>query len=66
MIGFMESNLLRFEGLTDQDITDVNAIIPDLQNLILIIQKHQDQFNRVMKVLLPVVQKVLDKQKELS
>ena len=66
MTGFLEDNLLRMEGLTDQDIADLNAILPDLQNLVGIAQTHQAQFNRVMVKLLPIINKVIAKQRTLT
>lgn len=66
MTGFIEDSLMRMEGLDDNDITNINAVLPDIQNLVSIAQSHQKQFNRVLSVLLPVVQKVIAKQRELK
>lgn len=66
MTGLIEDGMLRFEGLNDQDIANLNAILPDIQNLVLVVQKHQVQFNRVVRVLLPLIQKILAKQRELK
>lgn len=65
MTGFMENTGLRMAGLDDQDIANLNAILPDLQNLIHIVQTHQAQFDRVLKVVLPLAQKVIAKERNL-
>jgi len=66
MTGFFEDNLLRFEGLTDQDIADLNKILPDLQHLGTILNSEWPRINRVAPVLIRAVLKILAKQKELS
>jgi hypothetical protein len=54
----IEVTVLKSMGLDDNDIDAINARIPDVMNLITVIQTHQAQFNRVM-ALLPIVQKAL-------
>ena len=66
MTGFLEDSVLRMEGLNDDDIAKLNARLPDIQNLITVIQSHQPQFNRVLTDLLPIVQKILAKQREFK
>lgn len=66
MTGFFEDQALRFEGLTDQDIADLNKAIPDLEHLIGVIQAELPRINRVLPVILRVAQKIIQKQKELQ
>lgn len=66
MTGFIEDSVLRFEGLDDNDIANLNRILPAIQNLVNVYQAHVKQINEVQKVLLPIVQKILAKQKELG
>lgn len=63
MTGPFEDAALRFEGLTDADIAKLNERLPDLQNLITVVQTHQAQINRVVTDLLPIVQKIIAKQR---
>jgi hypothetical protein len=65
MTGFLEDNLLRMEGLDDNDIARLNGIMGDLQNLVVVAKNHQAQFNRVATVLLPIIEKIIAKQREL-
>jgi hypothetical protein len=65
MTGFIEDTALKFMGLDDADIQQINARLPDIQNLITVALAHQTQLNRVM-TLLPIVQKIIAKQQELG
>lgn len=65
MTGPIEDMALRFEGLDDNDIARLNGILPDIENLVVVTKNHQAQLNRVLNVLLPIIQKVIAKQKEL-
>jgi hypothetical protein len=66
MTGFLEDNLLRFEGLSDQDIATLNAALPDVQNLLTVLEAHMPQINRVMNDLGPIIQKIIAKQRTLT
>lgn len=65
MIGFLEGNLLQMEGLDETDIAKLNERLPDIQNLLLVLQNHQAQINRVMTDLIPIVEKIIAKQRTL-
>lgn len=65
MTGFIEDEVLRAEGLDDADIALINQELPDLENLITVLESHLAQINRVMK-LLAVVQKVIAKQESMK
>lgn len=66
MTGPFEDGILRFEGLDDAEIAKLNERLPDLQNLIAVVQTHIPQFNRVMSDLLPIVQKIIAKQRTIT
>lgn len=66
MTGFLEDNMLRFEGLDDQDIMDLNGAMPDIQALDQTIIAQWPRIARVAPVLLRIINKVLQKQKELK
>ncbi len=65
MTGWIENEGLKFEGLSDQDIADLNRILPDLQNLIWVAKKHEAQLSRVLSALLPIIEKIIAKQRTL-
>lgn len=66
MTGFLEDNILRFEGLTDTDISTLNARLPDLQNLLSVLESHMSQIDRCVKDLAPIVNKIIAKQRTLT
>lgn len=66
MTGFFEDQALRFEGLDDKDIADINAALPDIEHLIVVVQAELPRINRVLPVILRVAQKIIQKQKELK
>ena len=66
MTGFIEDDVLRFEGLSTEDIAKLNERLPDLQNLITVLQSHMSQINRVIADLGPIAQKIIAKQQELQ
>lgn len=66
MTGFLEDNLLRMEGLDDDDIQKLNERLPDIQNLLLVLQTHQAQINRVMTDLIPIIEKIIEKQRTIT
>jgi hypothetical protein len=64
--GFVEDIAFKLAGLDDADIATINTRIPDIQNLIHILQTHTDQVKRVVDDLGPIIQKVLAKQRSAS
>lgn len=54
---------LKIAGLDDADIQKINARIPDVQNIVHLIQTHSDQVKRIVDDLGPIVQKILAKQR---
>jgi hypothetical protein len=66
MTGFFEDGVLRFMGLDDDDISALNDRLPDIQNLLTLVQTHQAQFNRVLTTILPMAQKVIAKQRDMK
>lgn len=66
MTGWIEDNLLRFEGLSDDDIRAINAILPDVERLTQALQQEWPTISKVVGVLLPIAQKVVKKQQELK
>jgi hypothetical protein len=66
MTGFFENMLLHNEGLTDQDIADLNAILPDVQALDEVLQTQWSRITRVAKVALPIINKIIAKQRSLT
>jgi hypothetical protein len=59
MTGWLENEALLLAGLDEADIATINTRLPDLQNLILVVQTHQAQINRVLNDLLPIAQKLI-------
>lgn len=66
MTGFLEDQALRFEGLDDKDIADLNAALPDLQALGRALSAQWPRVSRVAPVLLRLADKIIAKQKELK
>lgn len=66
MTGFLENEVLRLEGLSEGDISALNAILPDLQKLDKALLDNWPTINKVVGVLLPMIHKVLSKQQELK
>jgi hypothetical protein len=66
MTGFLEDNMLRFEGLDDQDIAALNAALPDIQDLDAALAAQWPRIVRVAPVLLRIANKIIAKQKELK
>jgi hypothetical protein len=66
MTGFLEDNMLRFEGLDDQDIAALNAALPDIQELDAALAAQWPRIVRVAPVLLRIANKFIAKQKELK
>lgn len=59
MTGFMEDNLLRFEGLNDKDIADLNRALPALSKALSLLQPHLSDLTRI-------VETIIAKQQELK
>jgi hypothetical protein len=66
MTGFLEDILLRFEGLDDQDIADLNRSLPDIQELDAALAAQWPRIVRVTPVLLRIADNIIAKQKELK
>ena len=63
---WIEENLLRFEGFSDQDIIEIKTAIPILQQLISLIQKNETDLTHIFllgKQLLPAANLVATKLK---
>lgn len=80
MTGFLEDNVLRFEGLDDADIAALNAALPDMRA---IDQAIEAQWPAILKLVAafaplwprlsrcvtsfsPIIDKIIAKQKELK
>jgi hypothetical protein len=66
MTGFIEDMMLRQEGLDDKDIANINAILPDIQALDTALTAQLPRITKVMSVVLPIVNKVIAKQRSLT
>lgn len=66
MTGFLEEDFLEFEGLSEEDITNLSAALPDLQKLIGILQQNWPTIVKVAPVLLLVAEKLIAKQRGLK
>ena len=66
MTGFIEDMLLKQEGLSDQDVADLNAILPDIQVLDQLILAQLPRIMRVATKGIPIVNKVITKQRTLT
>jgi len=66
MTGFIENQILQFEGLNDADIAAINGILPDVQQLDAVLTKNWPLISKVFTVLSPIVSKVVQKQEQLN
>lgn len=66
MTGWIEDDALRFEGLDDNDIANLNRILPAILNLVAVYKAHVHQINEVQNVMLPIIEKLIKKQQELG
>ena len=66
MTGFIEDMLMRDEGLDDQDIADLNTILPDIQALDTAILAQLPRITKVAPIVLRIVNKVITKQRTLT
>ena len=66
MTGFIEDMMMRQEGLDDKDIANINAILPDIQALDVVLTAQLSRITKVMSIALPIVNKVIAKQRSLT
>lgn len=66
MTGFLEEDFLEFEGLSEEDITNLSAALPDLQKLIGVLQQNWPTIVKIAPVLLLVAEKLIAKQRGLK
>lgn len=66
MTGFLEDDALRFEGLDDQDIAELNAILPDLQILNAQIAAQWPRIQKAAPILSRIAGKIIAKQRDLQ
>lgn len=66
MTGFIEDMLMRDEELDDQDIADINKILPDVQALDIALEAQLPRILRVMPIALRIINKVIAKQRTLT
>jgi hypothetical protein len=66
MTGFIEDMMLCQEGLDDKDIANINAILPDIQALDTALTAQLPRITKVMAIALPIVNKVIAKQRSLT
>lgn len=66
MMGFIEDQLLRFEGLTDEDIANLNHVLPEIEKLFSIIQGEWPAIVKIVPVLAELANKVIVKQRSLK
>ena len=66
MTGFIEDMLMRDEGLDDQDIADINKILPDVQALDIALEAQLPRILQVMPIALRIINKVIAKQRTLT
>lgn len=66
MTGFLEEDFLEFEGLSEEDVANLNTALPDLQKLIGVLQQEWPTIVKVAPVLLLVAEKLIAKQRGLK
>ena len=66
MTGFIENMLMRDEGLSDQDIADINADLPDIQHLDQVLEAEWPRINKIMPHIIRAINKVIAKQRTLT
>ena len=59
MTGFLEDGILRFEGLNDQDIADLNKALPAIEQAITLLEPH-------IPALTIIVKKIIAKQRTIT
>lgn len=58
MTGFLEDTALRFEGVSDQSIANLNAILPDLKHLETVFRVEWPRINKVMPIVLQIAKEI--------
>jgi len=66
MTGFIENMVMYDEGLDDQDISDLNTILPDIQALDTAILAQLPRITKVAPIVLRIVNKIIAKQRSLT
>ena len=66
MTGFIEDMLLRQEGLSDQDLTELNAALPDIQILDQALLAQWPRINKLAPLFLRLFNTVIAKQRTLT
>lgn len=66
MTGFIEDMLLRQEGLSDQDLTELNAALPDIQVLDQALLAQWPRINKLAPLFLRLLNTVIAKQRTLT
>ena len=65
-MGFIEEMLLKNEGLSDQDVTDLNTILPDIQALDIALAAQIPRITKVAPIILRIVNTIIAKQRSLG
>lgn len=66
MTGFIENMLLKDEGLSDQDVADLNSILPDIQALDIALAAQLPRITKVAPIALRIANKIIAKQRTLT
>lgn len=66
MTGFIEDMLLRQEGLSNQDLTELNAALPDVQILDQALLAQWPRINKLAPLFLRLFNIVIAKQRTLT
>ncbi len=66
MTGFLEDQFLRFEGLDDKDIQDINTLLPIIQHLDAVLIAEWPRIAKVIPVATRLLDKVIQKQRTLT
>jgi len=66
MTGFIENMLLENEGLTNQDIADLNSILPDIQALDVALAAQLPRIVKVAPIALRIANKIIARQRTLT
>jgi hypothetical protein len=66
MTGIIEDDFLRFEGLDDQDIVDLNAALPELERVDDITLAEWAKLAPHIPALLRIFKKIIAKQRTLT
>ncbi len=66
MTGFLEDQFLRFEGLDDKDIQDLNSILPIVQQLDAVLLAQWPKIQKVLPIAARLISKAIQKQRTLT